>query len=66
MVEMVNGMTVRENMKNKTSIEGWGVVPTMAPSPSQGGSTLRGRERCQREREREREREMVIVFIHSP
>ena len=39
MVEMMIGMMVRENMKNKTSIAGWGVVPRMAPPPSQGGST---------------------------
>ena len=35
--------------KTLMSIAGWGVVPRMAPPPSQGGSTLRGRER---ERER--------------
>ena len=41
-VKMMNGMMVREIMKMLTSIEGWGVVPRMAPLPSQGGSMLRG------------------------
>ena len=53
---MMKSMMVREMMNMLRSIAGWGVVPRMAPPPSQGGSTLRGRER-DRERERERERE---------
>ena len=35
-IEMINNMMVREIMKILTSIVGWGVVPRMAPPPSQG------------------------------
>ena len=42
MVEMMNGMMVRDHEDARQalrSIAGWGVVPRMAPPPSQGGST---------------------------
>ena len=70
MVEMMNGMMVRDHEDARQalrSIAGWGVVPRMAPPPSQGGSTLRGeREKDVKEREREREREMVIHVSFIP
>ena len=51
------------------SIAGWGLVPRMAPPPSQGGSMYGERER-EREREMMREserlRENYSLFIHSP
>ena len=53
-------------MARLISIAGWGVVPRMAPSRSQGGSTWG------RERERKRWQEIEIrdnlfpFFIHSP
>ena len=62
-----DSMMVREIMKMLTSIEGWGMVPTMAPPPSQGGSTL-GKEK-EREREMteiEIERESSLFFMHFP
>ena len=61
----MKSMMVREMMNMLRSIVGWGVVPRMAPPPSQGGSTLRERERKRdnkREREIERENDS---FIHS-
>ena len=54
---------VREMMNMLRSIAGWGVVPRMAPPPSQGGSTLRGRER-EREIDEKRDREKCS-YIHS-
>ena len=54
LMKIMDNMMVREIMKMLTSIEkhcGVGVVPRMAPPPSQGGSTLR---RGMRERLREK------------
>ena len=49
------------------SIVGWGVVPRMAPPPSQGGSTLRERDRKRDNKiEREREREKMIISSFIP
>ena len=45
MMRMMKSMMVRGMMNMLRSIAGWGVVPRMAPPPSQGDSTLRGRER---------------------
>ena len=39
------------------SIAGWGVVPRIAPPPSQGGFNVRGEREREREMTRERERE---------
>ena len=55
-----------EMVKMLKIIVGWGVVPRMAPPPSQGDSTLRGREReKEREREMKREIERNGSYIHS-
>ena len=56
---MVNNLMARLMI----SIAGWGVVPRMAPPPSQGGFNVRGE--GEREREMTREREITIDYLHS-
>ena len=59
----MKSMMVREMMNMLRSIVGWGVVPRVAPPPSQGGSTLRGRE-TEREIDEKRDREKCS-YTHS-
>ena len=46
MMRMMKSMMMRDRIeKHREALRGGGVVPRMAPPPSQGDSTLRGRER---------------------